>query len=99
MLTRRKSLNAKPAVVVFLSILVGLGITWVSELFSTQSIDVVYRGFPWAWIIQVIPRPPHILWTSFIADAAFWSVITYVIFTLILHVLTRSQRPINPSER
>ncbi len=92
-------MNAKPVVVVFLSMLVGLAITWVSELFSTYSIDVVYRGIPWPWIIQVIPRAGHILWTNFIADAVFWILITFVISTLLMYLLTKSQRRINLSNR
>ena len=66
------------------SVVLGVVVALVSGLFLTPQphigIDVVMRGFPVSWRLQVIPMPEqHILWDGLFEDIGFWVVIALVI--------------------
>ena len=71
------------------SVLVGVVVTLISGLFrapvSRIGVDVVLRGAPLAWMIQVIPRAGSVLWIRFIADAVFWAAISFAVLTILTH--------------
>jgi len=85
--------------VVLPSVMVGLMITWVSGFFMTpllrMGVDVVHRGMPVPWSIQVIPREGSVLWFSFVEDLAFWILIGFALSLLILHISTRRPQEAN----
>ena len=74
---------------VLASVVVGLVIAFISGIFraplSRMSVDVILRGAPLPWIIQVIPRAGHILWVQLAADTIFWVVISFAALTIIVY--------------
>jgi hypothetical protein len=71
------------------SLMVGLAITLLSWSFrpplSRMGVDVVMRGVPLPWMMQVIPMTGHILWSGFLADLVFWAAAIFGILMVILH--------------
>ena len=76
-----------------LSIVAGIVITIGTGLFRSplvrMGVDVVYSGMPMAWEIRVIPRAGEIVWTNFIADAAFWVLIVLIAWTIAIYTCGR----------
>ena len=74
------------------SVVVGLAITLLSWSFrpplSRMGVDVVMRGVPLPWMMQVIPMTGHILWSGFLADLVFWAAVIFGILMVILHLGT-----------
>ncbi len=70
------------------SVVVGVAITLLSWLFrpplSRMGIDVVTRGVPLPWMMQVIPMTSHILWSGFFADLVFWATIIFGVLMAML---------------
>jgi hypothetical protein len=56
---------------------------------SRMGIDVIMRGVPLPWMMQVIPMAGHVLWNGFITDLVFWVAIVFAVLTVILHFSTR----------
>jgi len=71
------------------SVVVGVIATLISGFFlaplSRMGVDVVLRGAPLAWMIQVIPRAGSLLWVQFIADALFWVAISFAVLAVLMH--------------
>jgi ABC-type Fe3+-siderophore transport system permease subunit len=71
------------------SVVVGLAITLLSwslrPPLSRMGVDVVMRGAPLPWMMQVIPMTGHILWNGFLADLVFWAAVIFGIVMAILH--------------
>ena len=71
------------------SVVVGLAITLLSWSFrpplSRMGVDVVMRGVPLPWMMQVIPMTGHILWSGFLADLVFWAAIIFGVLMAMLH--------------
>ena len=88
-------MSMKLAIVVLLSATVGFMITLISGFFMTpflrMGVDVVHRGMPLPWSIQVIPRSANVLWVSFVEDVAFWILIALAISALVQHFSTRKK--------
>jgi len=78
------------------SVVVGLAITLLSWSFrpplSRMGVDVVMRGVPLPWMMQVIPMSGHILWSGFLADLVFWAAVIFGILMAILHFGTGKVR-------
>jgi hypothetical protein len=77
------------------SVFVGIAITLVSGAFQTPmgqlGIDVVYRGLPLFWTMQVIPtRIQSIDWINLAVDAVFWVIITSIIVTSAVYFKTKT---------
>jgi hypothetical protein len=53
-----------------------------------MGVDVVMRGVPLPWMMQVIPMAGHILWSGFLADLVFWAAVIFGILMVMLHFLT-----------
>jgi hypothetical protein len=71
------------------SILLGIILTWVTGQFSTPlatiQIDVVQYGAPLPWMNRVIPTHfTNYMTSNLIVDAAFWSVVVFVIAWLVI---------------
>jgi hypothetical protein len=70
-------------------VVVGLAITLLSwslrPPLSRMGVDVVMRGVPLPWMMQVIPMSGHILWSGFLADLVFWVAVIFGIVMAILH--------------
>jgi len=83
-------LNGRMTASLIVSVTVGVAIALVSGLFRTAlsriGVDVVLRGTPLPWIIQVIPRPYHILWANLAPDVAFWVAIASLASVFVMHV-------------
>jgi hypothetical protein len=77
----------------FVSVVVGLAITLLSWFFrpplSRVGVDVVMRGVPLPWMMQVIPMTGHILWSGFLADLVFWATVIFGVLMAMLHFGTR----------
>ena len=55
-------------------------------------IDVVYRGLPLSWTMQVIPtRIQSIDWINLAVDAVFWVIITSIIVTSAVYLKTKGK--------
>ena len=71
------------------SLVVGLTITLLSWSFrpplSRMGVDVVMRGVPLPWMMQVIPMTGHILWSGFLADLVFWAAVIFGVLMVMLH--------------
>jgi len=71
------------------SVVVGLAITLLSWSFrpplSRMGVDVVMRGVPLPWMMQVIPMTGHILLGGFLADLAFWAAVIFGVLMVMLH--------------
>jgi hypothetical protein len=71
------------------SVVVGLAITLLSwslrPPLSRMGVDVVMRGVPLPWMMQVIPMTGHILWSGFLADLAFWAAVIFGVLMVMLH--------------
>jgi hypothetical protein len=74
---------------VLVSIGVGVIITLITGLFRTlgtrMGVDVAMRGTPIPWEMQVFPMPARVVWVGFLADLAFWIIISLVASALILY--------------
>lgn len=72
------------------SMVAGLAVTVISglfrPLFSRIDIDMVRRGLPIPWLIQVVPRSAHILWPVFIMDLAFWILVALLVSVAVLYL-------------
>ena len=70
-----------------------LAIVMISSLFNTplfrMGIDVVRRGAPLPWIIQVILRAGQVIWSGFITDVVFWIVVIFAALTSVTHLYAR----------
>jgi len=79
------------------SVVLGVVVALVSGLFLTPQphigIDVVMRGFPVPWRLQVIPMPEqHILWDGLVEDIGFWVVIVLVISSVATYLASVRSR-------
>ena len=79
------------------SVVLGVVVALVSGLFLTPQphigIDVVMRGFPVPWRLQVIPMPEqHILWDGLVEDIGFWVVIALVISSVATYLASVRSR-------
>jgi hypothetical protein len=50
-----------------------------------MGVDVVMRGVPLPWMMQVIPMTGHILWSGFLADLLFWAAVILGVLMAMLH--------------
>jgi hypothetical protein len=86
---RQMGLKENGLVSLLVSVVAGVAITLISGLFraplSRIGVDVVSRGSPVPWIIQVIPRAGHVLWVQLIADAVFWAAVSFAAVTIVMH--------------
>jgi len=86
---KRMSLKVRMVRSLLVSVAVGVVITLLSWLFrpplSRMGVDVVTRGVPLPWMMQVIPMTGHILWSGFLADLVFWAAIIFGVLMAILH--------------
>ncbi len=82
-------MNRRMMAYLVVSVVLGVTIALLSGLFRTAlsplGVDVVLRGTPLPWIIQVIPRPGRILWENLLADVAFWIVIASLASLFIMY--------------
>jgi len=89
------NLNMKGAAV--FSVVLGVVVALVSGLFLTPQphigIDVVMRGFPVPWRLQVIPMPEqHILWDGLVEDIGSWVVVALVISSAATYLVNMRSR-------
>jgi len=75
-----------------IAIAFGIIITWVSGFFRTpwwMEIDVVRKGAPFPWIMQVLPRPSTVIWSGMIEDAVFWAMVSGLIAVMSLRIIRK----------
>jgi hypothetical protein len=87
--------NMKRATV--LSVVLGVVVALVSGLFLTPQphigIDVVLRGLPFPWRLQVIPMPMQsVLWDGLLYDIVFWVVIALAISAAATYLASKRTR-------
>lgn len=86
---KRMSLKVRMVRSPLVSVVVGVAITLLSWLFrpplSRMDVDVVTRGVPLPWMIQVIAMTGHIFWSGFFADLVFWAAIIFGVVMAMLH--------------
>lgn len=81
---------SEEAIWIMISAGIGLAITRFTTLFpaplSRPLIVFVQLGAPIGWITRVMPDgPKSVFWPGFIIDLVFWSVIAYLIISVILY--------------
>jgi hypothetical protein len=79
---------AKYPVLALVSIILGFIVTWATGQFlapfAVIQIDIVQYGAPLPWMRRVIPTQfTNYLTSNLVVDAAFWSIIVFVIAWLI----------------
>lgn len=80
-----------------LSVILGVVVALASGLFLTPQphigIDVVLRGFPFPWRLQVIPMPmQNILWDGLVEDIVFWIIIALAISSAATYLVSKRTR-------
>jgi hypothetical protein len=88
-------MNKKSAYGLAASVALGCIITLLSGSFKTPwipiGVDVVYKGMPLPWIIQVIPRPGAVLWDGLAVDLAFWILTISIILMVAANFTKKTQ--------
>ncbi len=77
------------SMVVIISVLLGILITLLTGFLSTSHLlGATHYGFPSTWMVYMVVSPVYnpvaLNYTNFVIDVAVWSVVAWVVLSLLL---------------